>query len=282
MSRFSELREKLKQQIKFSASNPLNFEELWSFNATRIQLYSLILIFSMVLGFIFALLFLKGPFATYFTKNDVSIERKKLEDQDKKLIALQKQIDDQNEYAKSVRKIILGEIVDDTLTQDVPEVQRFSPADIDAEQSENEQQLSDKVKDDLRTKSKKKTGIIAQYFVPPVKGVVSQKFDALNHPAVDIVTSKDRTFVACLSGTVIYSGFTQKDGYILVIDHANGFISVYKHARTLLKKSGSKVQMNDPIGIVGNTGENSSGPHLHFELWYNQSIVNPMDYMRFD
>ena len=87
--------------------------------------------------------------------------------------------------------------------------------------------------------------------------------------------------MACLAGTVVYSGYTQKDGFILIVDHANGYLSVYKHNKTVLKKTGNRVQMNDPIAIAGNSGENSTGPHLHFELWYNQSAVNPEDYMRF-
>jgi murein DD-endopeptidase MepM/ murein hydrolase activator NlpD len=111
--------------------------------------------------------------------------------------------------------------------------------------------------------------------------VVSQGFDLKEHPAIDIVVPKDKTILACLAGTVVYSGYTQKDGFILILDHANGYLSVYKHNKTVLKKTGSRVQMNDPIAIAGNSGENSTGPHLHFELWYNQSAVNPEDYMRF-
>ena len=153
--------------------------------------------------------------------------------------------------------------------------------EIQTEQTENENELSAKVKADLRTNSRKKNSIL-HYFVEPVKGVISQPFDLENHPAVDIVTENDKNIVACLSGTIIYAGFTQKDGFVIVLDHSNGFLSVYKHAKTLLKKMGAKVQMSDPIAIVGNTGENSTGPHLHFELWYNQSVVNPADYMKFE
>jgi murein DD-endopeptidase MepM/ murein hydrolase activator NlpD len=71
------------------------------------------------------------------------------------------------------------------------------------------------------------------------------------------------------------------DGYILILDHANGYITVYKHNKKALKKIGEKVKLGDPIAIVGNTGDNTDGPHLHFELWYNQSPVNPTDYMNF-
>lgn len=272
---------KLRQVKKYSASNPKNFEENWSFNATGIQLISLITLLCVTIGILFTLFVLKGPFSSYFSRNDVSIERKKLENQHMEISKLNKRIDDQAAYIESIKIILSGNTIEDSLDDKIPEVQPIIPSEIETEQTENETKLSEKVKDDLRTTKKKKNSSV-QYFVAPVKGVVSENFDLIKHPGIDIVTTKDKNVLACLSGTVIYAGFTQKDGYVVILDHANGFVSVYKHNKTILKKIGSKVQISDPISIVGNTGENSTGPHLHFELWYNQSVVNPEDYMRFN
>ena len=108
-----------------------------------------------------------------------------------------------------------------------------------------------------------------------------QEFDLNNHPGIDVVTEKDMAVKACLSGTVIYAGYTRKDGYIVIIEHQNKYISIYKHNKRVLKKIGSKVQLGDPISIVGNTGGNTDGPHLHFELWHDQTPVNPQEYMSF-
>lgn len=281
MNRLRSILYKLRQSKKYSASNPANFEEVWSFNATGIQLISFILLVFLVVGFLLSFLIIKGPFSPYLSKNDVSIERKKLESQHRDILKLKNRIEQQEAYFGTIKTILSGETIEDSLDQNIPEVQTISPVDIQTDFTDNQSKLAEKVKDDVRTNSKKKSRAL-QYFVEPVKGVVSQNFDLINHPAVDIVTTKDKNVLACLSGTVIYSGFTQKDGFVLIIDHANGFISVYKHNKTILKKMGSKVQMSDPIAIVGNTGENSSGPHLHFELWYNQSVVNPEDYMKFE
>lgn len=267
--------------MKYSASNPNNFEEAWSFNATGIQLISVIILFVIIIGVLFSLVIMRSPFSSYVSKNDVTIERKKLEDQYREITKLNKKVKDQELYISTVKRILSGEVILDSLDENVPEISSIIPSEIDTEPTENEKVLSEKVKDDLRTNVKKKKDLTVQYFVEPVKGVVSQKFDLINHPGVDIVTSKDKNVIACLSGTVIYSGYTQKDGFVLIIDHANGYISVYKHNKTILKKAGSKVQMSDPIAIVGNSGENTTGPHLHFELWYNQSVVNPEDYMKF-
>lgn len=272
---------KLKQPRKIAAINPTNFEEIWSFNATKIQLISVVLLIFLVVGSLFTMLVLKGPFSSYFTQNDISIERKKLESQYKNILELNKRIDEQDKYINDVKLILSGETIQDSLVEDLPEMQEISSADIQTELTKNQEELSQEVKDDLRTNTKKKRNATIQYFVRPVTGVVSQKFDLVNHPAVDIVTAKNENIIACLSGTVIFSGYSAKDGFIIILDHANGYISVYKHAKTVLKKTGAKVQMSDPIAIVGNTGENSTGPHLHFELWYNQSVVNPEDYMNF-
>ena len=281
MNRIKTILNNLRQSHKYAISNPINFEEKWSFNATGIQLISLISIGCLLFGVLFTLFVLKGPFSSYFTKNDITLDRNNLENQHIKIVSLNKRIDEQDAYIASIKRVISGDIIADSLDQDIPEGQTQNISKIQTDRSENEAKLSEKVKDDLRTNPKRKKQSTIHYFVEPVNGFISQDFNVDDHPGIDIVTAKDKTILACLSGTVIYSGYTQKDGYVLILDHANGYISVYKHTKTILKKLGSKVQMSDPIAIVGNTGENTSGPHLHFELWYNQSAVNPKDYMNF-
>ena len=86
---------------------------------------------------------------------------------------------------------------------------------------------------------------------------------------------------ATLDGTVIFTGWTLETGYIISIQHSNNIISVYKHNSTLLKKTGDYVKAGDPIAIVGNTGELTTGPHLHFELWHNGTAANPKEFMSF-
>jgi murein DD-endopeptidase MepM/ murein hydrolase activator NlpD len=282
MKWFNDFKAYLAQKIKYTASDPDNFEVKWTFRATRVQLYSLLVIIVLIVAVLSGLFVVNGPLASYFSKNDVSIERKKLEEQHLKIRELNQKINSQEKYLETIRRVISGEIIEDTTVSALPDVANVSPGDINSEPTENEKELAEKVKDDLRSGTYKKAEKSVPYFSVPVKGVVSQKFDLVNHPAIDVVTQKNQTVLACLSGTVIYSGYTQKDGFMMIIDHANGYVSVYKHNKAVLKKSGSKVQMNDAIAIVGNTGENSSGPHLHFELWYNQSAIDPQIYMNFN
>ena len=166
-------------------------------------------------------------------------------------------------------------IARDTIT----EIHQIDINKVKENQTKAESQLSKEVRNDIATPKDTESSI--KFFGSPVLGVISQEFKAPNHPGIDIVTNKNETVKACLGGTVIYAGYTRKDGHIIIIAHAGDYLSVYKHNKTLLKKVGQKIQLGDPIAVVGNTGENTDGPHLHFELWYKQSPVNPKTYMQF-
>ncbi|MDC1162562.1 M23 family metallopeptidase, partial [Tenacibaculum sp.] len=119
-------------------------------------------------------------------------------------------------------------------------------------------------------------------FFVPVTGAVTQEFNAKEkHYAIDIVAKTGTPVKAIADGTVILSGWTAETGYILTIQHLNRYISVYKHNGTLLKEQGDFVKSGEVIASVGSTGELTTGPHLHFELWSNGYPVNPANYIDF-
>ena len=281
MRKWKDLLTKIKQPIKIAASNPVNFEQIWSFSASGVQMLSAALVIVIFVGSLFIFLALNGPFAGYFSKSDLSLERKKLEAQHQNLIEISKKLNHQEAYISSMKIILSGKSIKDTLSLEDSKILPISSAEIDSKTTKSEKELSEEVKNDLRTNSNTKNKGSIHYFANPVSGKVNQGFDFVKHPAVDILSSKNATILACLSGTVLFSGFSMKEGNVLVLDHANGYVSIYKHAKTLLKKVGAKVQMGDPIALVGNTGESISVPHLHFELWYNQNPVDPEKYMNF-
>lgn len=121
------------------------------------------------------------------------------------------------------------------------------------------------------------------YFFPPIKGgVISSSFDAgTNHFGTDIVASPNAPVLATLDGTVIMANWTNETGYIIQLQHQDNIISIYKHNAKLLKQVGDIVKAGDAIAILGNSGELSTGPHLHFELWYKGMPVNPEQYITF-
>jgi murein DD-endopeptidase MepM/ murein hydrolase activator NlpD len=119
-------------------------------------------------------------------------------------------------------------------------------------------------------------------FFPPVKGIVTNAFNSgKNHYGTDIVAGLDEVVKATLPGTVTMSGWTIETGNVIQLQHADNIISVYKHNAELLKHMGDHVKAGEPIAIIGNSGELTTGPHLHFELWYNGTPLNPQDYISF-
>ena len=119
-------------------------------------------------------------------------------------------------------------------------------------------------------------------FFVPLKGVITNEFNpSQNHYGIDIVSKQNEAIKCVLDGTVILSNCTLETGYTIAIQHQQNIVSVYKHNSALLKKEGEFVKAGDPIAIIGQTGELTTGPHLHFELWSDGNPVNPKDYINF-
>ena len=122
----------------------------------------------------------------------------------------------------------------------------------------------------------------SMHFFAPLKGAVTDKFNVpKEHFAVDIVAKPNAVVSSTLDGTVIMATWTSETGYVIQIQHKNNIISTYKHNAKLLKKTGEAVKAGEAIAIVGNSGELTTGPHLHFELWYNGYPVDPEKYISF-
>ncbi|WP_255397261.1 M23 family metallopeptidase [Reichenbachiella sp. 5M10] len=120
------------------------------------------------------------------------------------------------------------------------------------------------------------------YLFKPVEGIVSDGFDPQNdHLAIDIVAKQDEPIKAVADGTVVFASWTQDSGYVIAIQHRGNLISMYKHNSELFKKVGNFVTAGEVISIMGNTGELTSGPHLHFELWYDGNPIDPEEFIRF-
>lgn len=123
---------------------------------------------------------------------------------------------------------------------------------------------------------------VANFFAP-ITGVITLPFDPKNgHYGIDIAATHNQIIKATLDGTVIFSSWTPEYGYTLGIQHENNYFSAYKHNATLLKKEGDYVKAGEAIAILGGSGELSTGPHLHFELWHNGVAQDPQQYINFE
>jgi len=121
------------------------------------------------------------------------------------------------------------------------------------------------------------------YFFPPVRGILMAHYDYANkHYGVDIATASNQGIKAILDGTVILSDFTTETGFTIQIQHDHNLVSVYRHNKDLFKKVGDRVKAGEVIATVGNTGELTTGPHLHFEMWHLGRPLNPEHFITFE
>ncbi|MFC2129595.1 M23 family metallopeptidase, partial [Bacteroidota bacterium] len=120
------------------------------------------------------------------------------------------------------------------------------------------------------------------HFFTPVQGIITNSFNPLeNHYGVDLVAGPNEVVKATLDGTVTLAAWTLETGYVVQIQHGNNLMSVYKHNAELFKSEGQIVNAGDAIAVIGNSGELTTGPHLHFELWHNGVPLDPVKYIVF-
>ena len=188
-------------------------------------------------------------------------------------------------YSENLRRVVEGQ---ETLKIDslinAAQASRTATADA-ADLLSKDSLLREVVREEeefgISARNKRDLPIEGLHFFTPLKGVVSQGYDANIHPYIDITAPAGSVVKATLDGTVIFSGWSEEAGNTIQIQHESDIVSIYKHNEKLLKKVGEKVTAGAPIALVGNTGDISTGTHLHFELWHKGETVDPTLYIKF-
>ena len=142
------------------------------------------------------------------------------------------------------------------------------------------EQVKEEERFEISQRGRRDLPIEGLHFFTPLKGVISQGYDPV-HPYIDITAPAGSVVKATLDGSVIYAGWNEETGNTIQIQHSDDLISIYKHNEKLLKKTGDKVKAGTSIALVGNTGDVSTGTHLHFELWHKGEAVDPTRYIKF-
>lgn len=213
------------------------------------------------------------------------------------LVEAYTQIDSLERIAKANATYLenLKDVMEGEAGETMAEAEKRDKESADFQSTEPEKELSDdeKVLRDLlisgsssiqnnNVEEVRQRGIASYTFYRPVNGIVSSGFDEkIRHFAVDIATKMNEPIKSTLDGHVVFSSFTPATGYVIIIQHANNLLSLYKHCAALLKKEGSFVRGGEVIALAGSTGELTTGPHLHFELWHNGNAVDPKNYINF-
>ncbi len=276
---------KLRDKFRLIIYNDQTFEEVWYLRLSKLNYIVLIssVILFLIAG-IFALIAYTGIREMIPGYPDGNIRRTIIMNS-LRLDSLENEIRIRDMYLENINAIISGEepnnllITSDTMIDfGTIDFSKSLEDSILRNQIEEEEQYNLAVVDNRPRAS----GLASVHFFAPIRGIVSGKFDATkNHFGTDIVASPDEVVKATLDGTVIMASWTVETGYVIQVQHKDNLISVYKHNAELLKKTGNVVKAGDAIAIMGNSGELTTGPHLHFEIWYNGTPVNPEDYIVF-
>jgi murein DD-endopeptidase MepM/ murein hydrolase activator NlpD len=180
------------------------------------------------------------------------------------------------EYENEVEQVESEKIV--AAVEDAPSTQKSEELQALIERVDNEAELGNLVESTLIEDG----SVDAIIFNPPIKGIVSDSFAPFRgHFGTDIIAPRGEVIRATQRGTVIVATWSAATGHMIGIQHDNNAISFYKHNSSLLKKEGDIVRAGEGIAVIGNTGEMTDGPHLHFELWFNGQAINPERYISF-
>lgn len=273
---------KLKKTTRIAGFDPQNFQEKWGINLTRLQLVSFILLFVLIVSTLTIILVSYTPLSALLPYNGNFSSRDQIEQQYIEITKLKKSVEAQNNYIKNIQEVILGNKTIDSVMIAEPAAIEAETTIIDTARTKNELLLAQEIETGEEIDKTNEQQLSNLFIlVDPVIGVISQKFDKNNHPGIDVVSKLNAPIKACAEGTVVFTGYSEDDGNFIILSHANGFSSYYKHTSKVLKRTGQKVQEGDPIALVGDTGEHSSGPHLHFELWENNTALDPLEYLSF-
>ncbi|MDQ3046659.1 MAG: M23 family metallopeptidase [Bacteroidota bacterium] len=198
--------------------------------------------------------------------------------------SLEQALVERNYFMENIANVLKGNIKPDTTRNKTISNPSENPA-LDPSQKEEALKKNiegqDKYSLAFETESGK-NGISNFFFFSPLKGVISESFkSSQQHYGIDIVGPENEAIKSTLDGTVVLATWSSETGYTITVQHSNNLISVYKHNSVLLKKVGDYVKAGEAIAIIGNSGEQTTGPHLHFELWYNGNAIDPQEYMVF-
>jgi murein DD-endopeptidase MepM/ murein hydrolase activator NlpD len=269
--------------------NEENFAEKTTFSFTYAKVI-LLAVTTFILLMALSLFLVKTLLAQWFDPRHAQIEaNKRLYELAVKVDSLAQEVDEKDKFIMNFQRVLRGDtteayqsyndVVNDN-TEAISaniDVNTLSPVDSQFRQEFEQTDLSL-----LKFASTSYNDLQEIYFFSPITGFVSAAYNVKEgHYGVDIVAKKNEPVKCVADGTVILASWTQDSGYVITVQHRGNLLSVYKHNAELLKKVGNFVNAGEIISIIGNTGELTDGPHLHFELWYNGNSVNPEEFVTF-
>jgi murein DD-endopeptidase MepM/ murein hydrolase activator NlpD len=295
------LMEKLRDKYRLVIMNDETFEEVTSLRLSPLNVY--IFLSSLIVGtaFLVVLLIVYTPLKQYIPGYGDFQRNNEIAALTTKVRELEQEMEAHRRYNDNMRKLLVGDLSD--MNKEAVMRTDTSKSGGKNAAANNAEPVTRIEEDDKLRAAVERGGVTAGntepvalsaigpretpleqlFFMPPVSGELTAGFNpAKDHYGVDVAAPRNTAVKAASDGVVISSGYTVETGYSIAIQHPNNVVTMYKHNSVLLKKAGSAVKAGEAIAIIGNSGETSSGPHLHFELWYKGRAVNPNDYINFN
>lgn len=272
-----------KFKYKLTIINENTLEEVVGLHVSKLNGVSVLLTVFTLLFIIVALIVSFTPLRNYLPGYLNSDVREQIVNNALRADSLQQLVERQNLYIMNIQDIFKGEVkVDSVHSLDSLTVVRSEELmERTAQEEEFRKQFEESEKYNL-TNIQAEPDVDGLIFYRPTRGLLSSNFNPdERHFGVDIAANPNESVLATLDGTVVFGGYTAETGYVIEIQHNRDFISVYKHCGSLLKQTGDKVKAGEVIALVGNTGAQTTGPHLHFELWRKGEALNPEKYIVF-
>ncbi|MEX6626514.1 M23 family metallopeptidase [Tenacibaculum salmonis] len=277
------LKQKLVDKYRLVILNEDTFQEKFSLKLSRLNVFVFGGIFSILLIVFTTLLIAFTGLREYIPGYSSSSLKRKATRLIYQTDSLKTRLAVIERFTKALRPVLTGEISPDKIDSIKIDAQNIAIDTRKLAATKEDSLFREKIEGkDRFPLSESAEGRAKVVFFSPLTGNISQVFNTNDkHYAIDIVAKKGTPVKVIADGTVILAEWTAETGYVIMIQHPDEFISVYKHNGQLLKQQGELVKSGEAIASVGSTGELSTGPHLHFELWNNGFPVNPTDYIDF-
>lgn len=279
------LLQRLKNKYRLIIYNDDTFEEIWYMRLSRLNVLAVFGTGAILLIALVSLLIAYTPIREFIPGYPEGDMRRTMVQNYSRIDSLEKELQLRGQYIDNIATIMAGGVPEDqTASQDTA----IQDARVQFERSESDsilrKQIEQEEKYTLSVNYNKPSGrdLSQVHFFSPVKGLVTNSFNAKeNHFGTDVVAGDNNVVVSVLDGTVTMANWTLKTGWVIQIQHENNILTVYKHNAELLKEVGDHVEAGEAVAIIGNSGELTSGPHLHFELWRNGTPLDPEKYIVF-
>jgi murein DD-endopeptidase MepM/ murein hydrolase activator NlpD len=275
---------KLLHKYRLVVLNDDTFEERFSFKLNRLNVFVFSGLFTVTLICGTILLIAFTPLKEYIPGYSSTALKQEATNLTFKTDSLQQIVALNEQYLSSIRRVLSGDVKTVQFNRDsIIEAAKLDISQVNLGASKADSLLRQEVAQEDKYNIFEDDNQKNIVLFTPVNGTVSEGYNPkLKHYAVDVVAAKDSPVKAVADGTVIFAEWTTETGHVIIIEHPNDLISVYKHNASLNKEQGDLVKSGEVIAITGSSGELSTGPHLHFELWSDGYPIDPAQFIDFD